>query len=458
MNNHKDTTMISFSDSHIFFCGLGGAGMIALAVLARHYGAEVSGTDARESGVLKARKAGFTCYETHTSENVECADVFVYSSAIKEDNPEWKRAREKNIPCIHRATLLAMMTERKKAMTIAGTHGKTTTTALSAMMLDAADMDPTAMVGGEVPAFQGNARTGNGEWFVTETDESDGSFTKFTSNIGVILNVDQDHLDHYGSFESLCNAFKKYAEKIVPNGLLVYNCDDLYAHAVAMQCTRATVRCSMLKKADIYVTDIKEEKWCTHFTLHTTNETIELTLGVPGRHNVMNAMCAAAAALHAGADAEAIQKACAAFHGVRRRFERIGSYNGADVIDDYAHHPREIEATTAAAHQLGTRVVTILEPHRYSRTRALREEFANACEHLNPLCVTRIFAASENGGNETEKEVFNSIARKNSHAVFAGDMSEARHFVDRTVQPGDTIICMGAGNISQFAHELVQPH
>lgn len=448
---------IDVREKHVFFCGLGGAGMLALALYARHAGAYVTGTDSDAQGCKKAMQHGFNCHMIHDASQVDDADVFVYSSAIREDNPEWRRARERGLPCIHRATFLRGMLHDKKMLSIAGTHGKTTTTALAARMLEDGGMDPVALVGGDVPSFHGNARLGNGEWCVTETDESDGSFQFFTSDIGVILNIDKDHLEHYGSFSGLCAAFETYAQGIKADGALVYNCDDELTEALAKRMhVREMYACGESAHADVRISDVRIDGWNTHCRLTIAGESVPLTIGMPGRHNVINAACAAAAAHHAGVPFSAMQSASASFHGVRRRCERIGTFNGALVIDDYAHHPCEIRASYAAIHSLGARVIAVFEPHRYTRTRALRDEFVAVLSAIEPLCIMRIFAASETPEAAAEEEFFHTMCAHNSSVFYASDTADARTFLEKTVESGDIILCMGAGNISHFAHSLVE--
>ncbi|MCX7005096.1 MAG: UDP-N-acetylmuramate--L-alanine ligase, partial [bacterium] len=345
-----------------FLCGIGGAGMNPLAQVLAARGVTVAGSDACEQkSTALLRAAGIPCAIGHAAGNVRDADVFVYSSAIADDNPEFHYARAHNIPCLHRAHVLAQLVNRAQGITVAGTHGKTTTTALIALILSEAGLDPTAVVGGLVPAFNAYHRCGHSDWFVVETDESDGSFQLFDSTVAVLLNIDADHLDYYPDLAAIETACARYVARIKPGGTLVYNADDARAAAIAATApTHAThLACSCTGLASFRAHDVTLQPWSSTFTVSEAGASYPVTVGVPGQHNVSNALQAIAAARSIGAPVAAIQRACAAFHGVARRFQVLGTCQGATIMDDYAHHPREIEATVRAARALGQPLLVV---------------------------------------------------------------------------------------------------
>jgi UDP-N-acetylmuramate--alanine ligase len=442
-----------------FFCGIGGAGMNPLAHLLVKKNIRVSGSDYTESGVLESlRLAGITCYVGHDSAHVGDVDVFVYSSAIPDDNPELQVAQEKGILCVHRSDVLAQMVNGARGVTIAGTHGKTTVSALAALMFVEGGLDPVAVIGGFVPAFNGYHRYGAGEWIVIESDESDGSFQKLESEIAVVLNIDTDHMDYYDSLESIVDAFSVYVSKVKPGGTLVYNADDPYVCAACRHVNDLVgmVSCSLEKTADFTASDIQLNPWSSCFTVKEAREEYRVTLGVPGKHNVMNALQAIAAARSAGVSVEAVMLACREFHGVHRRFQVLGTYREATVIDDYAHHPREITATLAAAATLGRPVLTVFQPHRYSRTEKLMQEFVDVLGAVDRLILTDIYSASEQDTGMTGRMLYDQLAGLRNDIAYVEDLALLPDMIAENIHPGDVILFLGAGSISHVAHALVK--
>jgi UDP-N-acetylmuramate--alanine ligase len=439
---------------------MGGAGMSPLAHVLHARGLHVSGSDGCMQKTVEAlHAAGITCHIGHAADHVAQADAFVYSSAIRPENPEWARARERGIPCLHRAALLAQIVNPADGITIAGTHGKTTTAALAAVICAAAGLDPTAVIGGFVPAFNGYHRVGAGHWVVIETDESDGSFTRFQSRIAVLLNIDRDHLDYYADLEAIVTGFAAYLAGVKPGGTIVFNGDDTLASELARKAaTERTVdlcECRLEAEADFSVQAIEGDAWASRFTVIERAQRYTIELGVPGRHNVGNALHAIAAARTAGADIDAVQRACRDFQGVHRRFERLGQYHGATVIDDYAHHPVEIEATLATAARLHARVVVVFQPHRFSRTEQLLDEFAAVLARVPDVFITEVFGASEDPGQVTGATLWERVRTRNPQAQYVPDLALLPALLAETVAPGDIILCLGAGTISNAAHALV---
>jgi len=441
-----------------FLCGIGGAGMNPLACVLAARGVVVAGSDAcaqKSTDALHA--AGIPCAIGHAAANVHDADVFVYSSAIADDNPEFQAARARNLPCLHRAHVLAQLVNRAHGVTIAGTHGKTTTTALIALMLTEAGLDPTAIVGGFVPAFNAYHRLGDSDWFVVETDESDGSFQLFDSNLAVLLNVDADHLDYYPDVAAIEAACARYVARIKPGGTLVYNADDARATVVAATAPAHAARlaCSCTSPAPYHAQITALQPWSSAFTVREAGALYPITLGVPGHHNVSNALQAIAAARTCGASIAAVQRACAAFHGVQRRFQVLGTCQGATIIDDYAHHPREIEATVRAARMLGQPLLVVFQPHRFSRTEKLLDEFVRVLGSLDRLILTDIFSASEAPGAVTGATLHERVQAVAPHTQYVADIAAVPAAVRRACKAGDLVLFLGAGTISAAAHQLI---
>lgn len=444
--------------TRVFFCGIGGAGMNALAHILARRGLRVSGSDAVEQKSLAAlRAAGVACFVGHDPSLVNEADVFVYSAAIAADNLQRQRAQERGIPCLRRGEVLAQLVNSMRGVTVAGTHGKTTTSALTAMLLAAGGLDPVAIIGGEVPEFGGYFRDGRSEWIVVETDESDGSFELLDSEAAVILNIDADHLDFYRSVDDIEAAFTRYAARTRHDGMLVYNADDARVARVAGSVNHVSKRCAcgLYAAAEVRARDVVLEAWSSRFTVELPGESFPVTLGVPGQHNVGNALQAIAVARALGVPHDAIQEACARFHGVRRRMERLGNFRGALVIDDYAHHPREIAATVAAAQRLGRPLIVVFQPHRYTRTAALLEEFVNVLGSLERLVITEVYAASEAPGPVTGATLWEAVQGRAPQARFAPSLEAVKPILEGMVSPGDVILFLGAGTISELAHALV---
>ncbi|NLF39596.1 UDP-N-acetylmuramate--L-alanine ligase [bacterium] len=443
----------------LFFCGIGGSGMNPLAHVMARRGCVVSGSDAREQETLAAlRAAGAVCFAGHAASHVGDVDAFVYSSAIAESNPEFAEARRRGIPCIHRAELLAALVNGMRGVTVAGAHGKTTATAMAALMFTEAGLDPTAVVGGFVPAFDAYHRAGGSDWAVVETDESDGSFELFAPETAVALNIDADHLDHYAGIDEIEQAFTRHLAAVKPGGCVVYNADDERLRRV-VETLRHDVRplaCSLVGNADYRAEGIALEPWGSSFSVRAPGGSFPVRLGVPGMHNVANALHAIAAARQAGCAVEPLQRACAAFHGVHRRFQVLGSFNDATIIDDYAHHPREIKAVLAMAANLGRPVLAVFQPHRFSRLAALLDEFTDVLRQAERLILCEVYSAGETPGAVTGETLYNRLSAVHGAVRFIPDLDDLAREVRKAARPGDVLLFLGAGSISAVAHRLAR--
>ena len=455
------TTPAAFAHgTKFFFCGIGGAGMNPLAHLLARRGMLVSGSDRVEQDTLAAlRTAGIRCDVGHAAAQVAGAQIFVYSSAIARDNPEYVRARASGLRCMHRAEVLAALLNASRGVTIAGTHGKTTTSSLTAVIFAAAGFDPTAVIGGYVPEFSAYYRAGAGPWMVIETDESDGSFLRFTPEIAVALNIDADHLDYYRSIDDIAAAFRQHLSQTRPDGAIICNADDARLLSVVQSLGTAArvVTCALDHPADFTARDLTLQPWSSAFSVvERGRAAYPVTLGAPGRHNVGNALAAIAAARTAGAEIPAIQSACAAFHGAHRRFQVLGTFRGATVISDYAHHPREIAAVLAMAARLGAPVITVFQPHRYTRTAHLLDEFVEVLRQPERLILTDIYSAGEMPGDVSGETLYRRVTAQRNHVAYVPDLRDIPAALEPIVHAGDVLLFLGAGTIAEVARRVTQ--
>ncbi|MBL8613096.1 MAG: UDP-N-acetylmuramate--L-alanine ligase [Myxococcales bacterium] len=453
---------------HAHFVGIGGIGMSGLAEILRTLGFDVSGSDLKANDTTRRLETlGVRIFEGHRGENVKGADVVVYSSAIKPENPELSRARALEIPIISRADMLAELMRVKYAVAIAGSHGKTTTTSLVATVLRAAGLDPTVVVGGKVNALGSNARLGAGDLFVAEADESDGSFLRLTPTIAVITNIDAEHLDHYGTHDRVKDAFVQFANRIPFYGLAVLCLDHPHVQAILPRIERRHVTYGLSRQADYVAERVEFAGLETHFTAYRRGAKLgDFTVRMPGEHNVLNALSVIAVADELEVPLDVTRDAIASFHGVQRRFtvvgtppiERDGVRGDVMVIDDYGHHPAEVEATLEAAQRgFQRRVVVAFQPHRYTRTHALFEEFTRAFNRADVLLVTEVYAAGEKPiAGATGESLAKAIRAHGHHAVeYVADKKEVARRLEEIARPGDIVIALGAGDINQSVRELV---
>ncbi len=451
-----------FKPQHLHFVGIGGIGMSGIAEVLVNLGYEVSGSDLRLSPITERLAVlGARITEGHAAENLGGAKVVVISSAVREDNPEVREARRRQIPVIPRGELLAELMRLKFGIAGAGSHGKTTTTSILATLLSRAELDPTVVVGGRVGTMGGtNARVGRSDFLVVESDESDGSFLKLAPILAVVTNVDREHLDYYGDFENVVKAFTDFANKVPFYGASVLCLDDEHVQRILPDITRRTITYGRSAQADITITDIQAERFSSEFRLRQQDRDLGVFhLSVPGEHNVLNATAAIAVALELEVDVDRIRDALTEYAGVDRRFQQRGESGGVAIVDDYGHHPTEIRATLATARQCGyDRILVLFQPHRYSRTQLLMEEFARAFHQADAVFVSDIYAASESPIEGVTAEVLAAKIREygHRHVDHTGSLEESVTAVVAAAKPGDMILTLGAGSVAKAGESLIK--
>ncbi len=436
---------------HAHFVGIGGIGMSGIAELLLNLGFGVSGSDARATE-LTARlgSLGATVHEGHAAAYVGETDVVVISAAVRADNPEVVEAQRRGIPVIARAEMLAELMRLKFSIAVAGAHGKTTTTSMIAVVLERAGLDPTAVIGGRLSAFGSNARLGRGEYLVTEADESDRSFLMLWPTLAVITNIDHEHMESYGSFDSLCDAFQEFANRTPFYGGVVACADDPHVAALLPHLRRRAMTYGIDREADVMARDVELGPFGVRATVCRGDEVLgPLSLQVPGRHNLLNALAAVSVALTLGVAYPDIAAGLASFQGAERRFQRCGEAGGVLVIDDYGHHPTEIRAVLAAAQSaLDRRVLVLFQPHRYTRTAHLMEEFGSAFLGADEVVLTDIYAAGEDPiPGVTVEALAASMLRAGVRVTVVRSLVEAVPQIVKLARPGDAIITMGAGSV-----------
>jgi len=443
---------------HVHFVGIGGIGMSGIAEVLLNLGYKVTGSDLRSTVITdRLAKFGATVYLRHAAENVAGAHVVVTSSAVRPDNAEIREAERHKIPVIPRAEMLAELARLKYSIAVAGTHGKTTTTSMIATVLDRAGLDPTVVVGGLLDTLGSNARLGKGEFIVLEADESDRSFLLLSPTIAVVTNIEPDHLDHYRDLEDIQNAFLIFINKVPFYGAAILCLDEPAVQSLIPQVKRRIVTYGTAAQADVSITDVNLEGLGSTFVLRFNGCAKQaFKLGVPGMHNVLNATAAFAAARDMGVDQGMISTALEGFQSVERRFE-VKSRDGVTVIDDYAHHPTEIRATLNAA-KTGNfrRLFVIFQPHRYTRTMHLFDDFARAFNLAEVVLMLDIYPAGENPieGVTTQAliEKIKSFGHKN--AMYAPTFEMIESYVISNAKEGDAVIVMGAGSVTKLSDIL----
>jgi UDP-N-acetylmuramate--alanine ligase len=429
-------------------------------------GYTVQGSDASESAnVSRLREKGIVIHVGHTAENVSGADVLVVSTAIKRDNPELMAARAQRIPVVRRAEMLAELMRLKSCVAIAGTHGKTTTTSMVAALLDAGELDPTVINGGIINAYGTNARLGAGEWMVVEADESDGTFLKLPADVAIVTNVDPEHLDHFGTFEAVQDAFRHFVENVPFYGFAVMCIDHPIVQSIVGRIEdRRIITYGENPQADARLVDLKPANGGSAFTVAFrdrkagTTETINnLMLPMPGRHNALNATAAIAVAHELGMSGDAIRKALANFGGVRRRFTKTGEWNGVAIVDDYGHHPVEITAVLRAARESTKgKVIAVVQPHRFTRLQSLFEEFCTCFNDADTVIVAEVYPAGEAPIEGIDRDHFVLGLRAHGHrqVIPLQESAALAGLIAGVAKPGDYVVCLGAGNITQWAYAL----
>jgi UDP-N-acetylmuramate--alanine ligase len=446
----------------IHFVGIGGIGMSGIAEVLLNLGYKVSGSDLRQSDTTeRLASIGGEIHIGHARENIIDVDVVVTSTAVRADNPEVVEALARMIPVIPRAEMLAELMRMKFGIAIAGTHGKTTTTSMVATVLTHGGIDPTIVIGGKLNTLGSNAKLGQGKFLVAEADESDGSFLKLSPTIAVVTNIDADHLDFYSGIEEIKDTFVDFINKVPFYGMAVLCLDDRNIGEVIPRVKKRFVTYGVSSQADIRATNIRLAGNSTSFVAHYKGYRMgEISFGMPGRHNVLNALACIAVAMELDVPFARIQEGFAQFGGVGRRFQIKGEVRGIMVVDDYGHHPAEIRATLAAAKNgwPERRLVVAFQPHRYSRTKELFDEFVTAFYDADLLVVTDIYAASEKPiEGVTAEAMANAIRRHGQKDVtFIADLEEISDHLAEIVRPRDIVLTLGAGNIWQAGEALLE--
>ena len=450
----------------IHFVGIGGIGMSGIAEVMHNLGYSVQGSDmAENANVKRLRELGIDVMVGQKAENLKDAQVIVISSAIKPDNPELKEARARFLPVVRRAEMLAELMRLKSCVAIGGTHGKTTTTSLVAAILDAADFDPTVINGGIINAYGTNARLGDGEWMVVEADESDGTFIKLPSTIAVVTNIDPEHLDYYGTFEAAKDAFLAFVENVPFYGAAVMCIDHPEVQALIGRVRdRRIVTYGTSIQADIRATNPRVEGGFNVFDVTITDrktgekrEMPGVKLAMHGKHNMLNSLAAIGVALQLGISDDRIRSALERFGGVKRRFTYVGEWNGIHIYDDYGHHPVEIAAVLQAAHSAGEgRTIAVVQPHRYTRLHNLFDEFCSCFNDADAVIVANVYEAGEKPIEGADRDALVAGLRDRGHrnVVPLDGPEQLPDLVAEMAKPGDIVVCLGAGNITQWANAL----
>ena len=453
----------------IHFVGIGGIGMSGIAEVLLNLGYEVSGSDLRASAVtLRLAGMGGRIMVGHAADNLDEADVVVTSSAVRSDNPEVVAARYRGIPVIPRAEMLAELMRMKRGIAVGGSHGKTTTTSMVATMLSRAGFDPTAIIGGKLGIYGSNAKLGQGEWMVAEADESDGSFLYLAPTIVVVTNIDREHMDHYGTIENLRETFVEFMTGVPFYGLVIAGIDDPAVRSLIPRVKRRVATFGFADDADIRAVEVKcPGAGCEFVAVREGRRLGEVRLGVPGRHNALNALAALAVAFELDIAFEDAAAGLEGFGGVARRFEVKGERGGIMVVDDYGHHPTEVRATLSAARDFigsrpeGARLIVAFQPHRYSRTQDLWDDFLKSFAEADALLLTEIYAASEEplpgiSGAALAEDLTKLRADRGLKTRFVPEVDDVAAALLEEARPGDLVVTLGAGNIPRAGERLLE--
>lgn len=447
--------------NRIHFVGIGGAGMSAIAKVLLAKGYAVSGSDiARSETIHRLQQLGAQIIIGHDAANIAGAEAIVVSTAIAGSNPEIAAAKAQGLPIYHRSEMVAALMDERRGIAVAGAHGKTTTTSMIALMLEKTGLDPTIIIGGDIDYLNGNAKLGGGEWLVAEADESDASFLKLNPEVAVVTNIENDHMDHYGTMDNILAAFTAFLGKLPPEkGLAVLCFDNGHVRDIAPRCGRKYISYALDADADYTAADIVSRGTATSYLIRHRGQPLgRVEINVPGRHNVANSLAAVVVGLHAGLSFEQVAAGLGHFQGVKRRFQTKGRVGGVWVVDDYAHHPTEIATTLQAARDVNPkRLICVFQPHRYTRTKFLRHEFGGAFTRADLLILTDVYSAGEApipgiSGETLKEEVERQTAKP---VTYIADKANIARYLSEIVEPGDLVMTMGAGNIYQSGEELV---
>ena len=453
----KMISLSEISSKKLHFIGIGGAGMSGLARIALTHGAQVSGSDEKDSSVLAALSAlGATVFSAHNAEHVQGADLIIYSNAISPSNPERVAAEKLNIPIYTRAQALALLMSESISIAVAGTHGKTTTSSMLTVALQACGVDPSFAIGGTISASGSNAHRGTGQYFVAEADESDGSFIEYKPFGAIVTNVEHDHVDYFATPADVTAAFEDFARTISPDGFLVYCADDAGSLALGrLKGSYLSISYGENADSDLHIDQVElRAKGSRARALWKGKSIGHLELNVPGRHNIDNAAAALAVGLHLGLPTAGLLAGLASFAGTGRRFELKGTVHGIRVIDDYGHHPTEIRVTLDAARRYAGdgRLLVIFQPHRYSRTQAFMSEFASALSVADDVTLLEVYAASEKPIPGVSSE---AISQSMTNGKYVPNFVDATDSIIDMAKPGDVIMTLGAGDVSSLGPIIV---
>ena len=450
----------------VHFVGIGGIGMSGIAEVLCNLGYTVTGSDVADSAnVKRLRDKGIKVSVGHKAENIDGADVIVVSTAIKRDNPELVAARAKRLPVVRRAEMLAELMRLKSCIAIAGTHGKTTTTSMVASLLDAGGLDPTVINGGIINAYGTNARLGGGDWMVVEADESDGTFLKLPADVAIVTNVDPEHLDHFHTFEAVQDAFRAFVMNVPFYGFAVMCTDHPVVQSLVGKLEdRRILTYGTNPQADVRLVDHDHHDGQSRFSVQfrdrngaVTHTIDKIVLPMPGGHNALNATSAIAVAHTLGVKDDVIRAAPSRFGGVKRRFTRVGQWDGVTIIDDYGHHPVEIVATLRAAREsVKGKVIAVVQPHRYTRLHDLFEQFCTCFNDADTVIVAPVYAAGEQPIAGADRDSLVAGLRSHGHrqALPLEGPEKLAGMIKGLVAPGDYVVCLGAGSITQWAYAL----
>lgn len=447
----------------IHLIGIGGIGMSALAFILAETGYRVSGSDIEENGIVKKlRRKGIDVNIGHDPSGANGRDLVVFSSSIRADNPELLQARKNRIKVVSRMELLKMvMAKYKRVIGVTGTHGKTTITAMAAHLLEEAGFDPTVLIGGESPHFDGNFKLGTSGTLIAEVDESDGRFVMLTELTHIIIsNLEREHLEHYRGEEHLVDTFKNFLGSQKKRGTLFCNFDDHNLQKIKTSYNGRITGFGFSEFADVRTVALREGALKVDFDCSFGRDGMDrFTINIPGSHNASNALAVISLGLRLGINVETIKRSLAAYRGVKRRFEIIGTLNGARVVEDYAHHPTEVKATISAALSMrAKRLVTIFQPHRYTRTKSFYKEFASAFSGSNEVVLTDVYSASEEKiRGASSKRIYDIMAKDKTLPVKFVENAEIEKYLRRNTKKGDLVLVMGAGDIGRFMRAIISP-
>ncbi|GBE35893.1 UDP-N-acetylmuramate--L-alanine ligase [bacterium BMS3Bbin07] len=443
----------------IHFVGIGGIGMSGIAEVLRNLGYEVTGSDVRESdNTRRLREMGIKVYIGHRPDNVDSAHVVVISSAVRDDNIEVLEARLKSIPVIPRAEMLAELGRLKYSILVAGAHGKTTTTSLISAIVSGAGLDPTVVIGGRLKATGSNARLGQGDFLIAEADESDGSFLKLSPTIALATNIDREHMDYFRSMEALCNAFREFLDKVPFYGISILSMENAYLRRIMGELQRKYITFGFSPEADMRAYDVGAEGLGMSFSVVDRGVDLgEFRIPLVGVHNVLNALSAICVASELRIDVDIVRETLASFSGIQRRFEFKGEFSGAKVYDDYGHHPTEIRATLGSVcRAVNGRFVVVFQPHRYSRTKELMQEFVDSFEGVDVLYLMDIYPAGERPINGVSSELlYREMKDRVRDIRYIRERNDMVADIGEELKEGDLLLTLGAGDVWKVGEEIL---